>query len=88
MRLAIRCARDSMPPLRLTLIDDLAAHPGSSAIDIRKRINKPRSTVDRQLQALHMLGVLDMSEEEAEHNGKSVTRWFYTIAKDIEPGGY
>ena len=28
LRLAIRCARDSMPPLRLAIIDDLAAHPG------------------------------------------------------------
>ena len=27
LRLAIRCARDSMPPLRLAIIDDLAAHP-------------------------------------------------------------
>ena len=81
----IRCARDSMPPLRLTLIDDLAANPGSSAIDVRKRINKPRSTVDRQLQALHMLGVLDVSEEEAEYGGKQVTRWLYTIAAGIEP---
>jgi hypothetical protein len=86
LRLAIRCARDSMPPLRLTLIDDLAANPGSSAIDVRKRINKPRSTVDRQLQALHMLGVLDVSEEDAEYGGKPVTRWFYTIAAGIEPG--
>jgi hypothetical protein len=85
LRLAIRCARDSMPPLRLALIDDLAANPGSSAIDVRKRINKPRSTVDRQLQALHMLGVLDVSEEEAEYGGKPVARWFYTIAAGIEP---
>jgi hypothetical protein len=85
LRLAIRCARDSMPPLRLTLIDDLAANPGSSAIDVRKRINKPRSTVDRQLQALHMLGVLDVSEEEAEYGGRRVTRWFYTITTGIEP---
>ena len=29
--LAIRCARDSMPPLRLAIIDDLAAHPGTTA---------------------------------------------------------
>ena len=27
LRLAIRCARDSMPPLRLAIIDDLSAHP-------------------------------------------------------------
>ncbi len=30
MRLAIRCARDSMPPLRLAIIEDLAEHPNSS----------------------------------------------------------
>ena len=28
LRLAIRCARDSMPPLRLAIVDDIAAHPG------------------------------------------------------------
>ena len=27
LRLAIRCARDSMPPLRLAIIDDLSEHP-------------------------------------------------------------
>jgi hypothetical protein len=41
LRLAIRCARDSMPPLRLAIIDDLAAHPGSATLDVRKRIDKP-----------------------------------------------
>ena len=32
-----------------------------------------------------MLGVLDVSEEDAEYGGKQVTRWFYTIAGGIEP---
>ena len=50
-----------------------------------QRINKPRATVDRQLQALHMLDVLDVAEEDAEYNGKPVTRWFYTIAPSIDP---
>ena len=27
LRLAIRCARDSMPPLRLAILDDVAVHP-------------------------------------------------------------
>jgi hypothetical protein len=85
LRLAVRCARDSIPPLRLAIIDDLASNPGSTATDVRKRLNKPRTTVDRQLQALHMLGVLDVSEEEVEFAGKTVTRWFNTIAAAIEP---
>lgn len=29
LRLAIRCARDSMPPLRLAILDDRSRHPDS-----------------------------------------------------------
>jgi hypothetical protein len=83
LRLAIRCARDSMPPLRLAIIEDLAEHPDSTTGDVRKRIDKPRATVDRQLQALHMLGVVAVDEEEYTADGK--TKWFYTLANHIEP---
>ncbi len=86
LQLAIRCARDSMPPLRLSIIDDLAAHPESTATDVRKRLNKPRTTVDRQLQALHMLEVLDCEEVESSYSGRDVTRWYYSLAESIDPG--
>ena len=82
LRLAIRCARDSMPPLRLAIIDDLAAHPHSSTQEVRKRIDKPRNTVDRQLQALHMLGVLTCDEVAYDENR---SRWFYSLAAGINP---
>lgn len=85
MRLAIRCARDSMPPMRLAIIDDLATHPHSSTADVRKRLDKPRATVDRQLQALHMLDVLDCDEEEMTWAGKEGTRWYYRLADGINP---
>jgi len=85
MRLAIRCARDSMPPMRLAIIDDLAAYPHSSTADVRKRLDKPRATVDRQLQALHMLDVLDCDEEEITWAGKDGTRWYYRLADGIDP---
>jgi hypothetical protein len=86
LRLAIRCARDSMPPLRLAIIDDVAQNPDSTAWDVRKRIDKPRTTVDRQMQALHMLGVLEVEEvEETNITGKPVTRWNYSLADGIEP---
>lgn len=83
LRLAIRCARDSMPPLRLAIIDDLATHPASSTQEVRKRIDKPRSTVDRQLQSLHILGVLTVDEREYEPSGKS--RWYYSLADGVDP---
>ena len=84
-RLAIRCARDSMPPLRLAIVDDVAEHPDSSTAEVRKRLGKPRATVDRQLQALHMLGVLDCNESEIVWAGKDVTRWRYRLADGIDP---
>ncbi|CAG7573205.1 hypothetical protein FB554_1354 [Barrientosiimonas humi] len=85
LALAIRCARDSMPPLRLAIVDDLAEHPDSTTAEVRKRLAKPRATVDRQLQALHMLGVLACDEEEIEWAGKPATRWHYRLAEGIDP---
>ena len=85
VRLAIRCARDSMPPLRLAIVDDIAEHPDSSTADVRKRLGKPRATVDRQLQALHMLDVLECDEHETTWAGKDVTRWEYRLADGIDP---
>jgi hypothetical protein len=82
LRLAIRCARDSMPPLRLAIIDYLAKNPHSSTSEVRKGIDKPRNTVDRQLQSLHMLGVLDC--DEIEYTADK-SRWFYTLAATINP---
>ncbi|WP_246182799.1 ArsR family transcriptional regulator [Mycolicibacterium grossiae] len=84
LRLAIRCARDSVPPLRLGIIDDLSAHPHSTTTDVRRRLDQPRNTVDRQLQALHMLGVCTVDEQEYGESGKS--RWFYSLADEIRPG--
>lgn len=77
LRLAIRCARDSMPPMRLAIIDDLAAFPYSTATDVRRRFDKPRATVDRQMQALHTLGVLTLDEVQYEQR----TTWYYTLAE-------
>lgn len=82
MRLAIRCARDSMPPLRLAIIDDVAAHPEAATREVRKRVDQPRNTVDRQLQALHMLRVLTLDEGESDGRG---TVWRYSLAPGIDP---
>jgi hypothetical protein len=84
MRLALRCARDSMPPLRLAILDDLAEFPISTTTQVRRRLGKPRNTVDRQLQALQMLGVVVC--EEVEYNDRpGGTRWLYSLAPDVDP---
>lgn len=84
LRLALRCARDSMPPLRLAILEDIAAFPNSPTRDVRRRLGKPRSTVDRQLQSLHMLGVLQCDEEDVEQHGRTTTTWRYRLAPDID----
>lgn len=81
MRLALRCARDSMPPLRLDIIDYLAERPGSSTGDVRRALRKPRTTVDRELQALAMLEVVDCDERQ----GVDSTAWFYSLREGINP---
>lgn len=83
LRLAIRCARDSMPPLRLAIIDYLSKNPHSSTGEVRKGIGQPRNTVDRQLQALHCLGVLVCDEVEVSADR---SRWYYSLADSIDPG--
>jgi hypothetical protein len=64
MQLAIRCARDSIPPLRVEILLDIAVHPASITGEVRKRIGKPWHTIRRELEALHMLGMLRCDEEE------------------------
>jgi hypothetical protein len=63
MELAIRCARDSLPPLRSLILLDVAAHPGTRPGDTRRRINKPWRTVKREMEALNHIGVLICEEE-------------------------
>jgi hypothetical protein len=81
LRLALRCARDSMPPLRLAILEDVAQHPDASTAEVRARLARPWSTVDRQLQALHALRVLDC--EEAEVGKKTLRR--YQVAGTVDP---
>ncbi|HUR35471.1 MAG TPA: hypothetical protein VM032_16825 [Vicinamibacterales bacterium] len=80
LHLALRCARDSMPPLRLAILEDVAANPRAKTREVRQRINKPKSTVDRQLQALHMLDVLDCEEVEIGERSS----WYYSVRPEID----
>lgn len=80
MGLAIRCARDSVPPLRLDILAYLADHPRSLVSDVRKRLDKPHNTIDRELQGLHMLGLVSLKDE----NEGSGVRWRYTLRSDVD----
>jgi hypothetical protein len=77
--LAARCAGDSMPPLRLAVLVDVASHPRSRTTEVVKRLQLPRRTVDRTLQELHLLSLLTVDEEPY---GEKV-RWLYTLAESV-----
>jgi hypothetical protein len=82
IRLAIRCARDSAPPLRLEILLDVAANPDSRPSDVCKRINRPWRTTKRALEALHMLGILRCEEEPeigADGSPTDKRKWLYSL---------
>jgi hypothetical protein len=84
LRLAIRVARDSMPQLRLAVLKDVAANPDARVPEIRRRLQKPRATIDRTLQALHTLGLLVCEETEEERGDKTVSVWRYALADNVD----
>ena len=86
MRLAERCARDSISPLRRAILFDVADHPKAQPREVAYRIARPRMTALRELQALHTLGVLDCKEDQATQSGREVTYYYYSLASVIDRG--
>ena len=78
LALALRVARDSVPPLRLSVLLDVADHPDSRTSEVTKRLQSPRSTIDRTLQELHLLGLVVVDEAD---DGRG---WHYTLASSVD----
>jgi hypothetical protein len=83
MQLALRCARDCIPQGRLAILLDLAEHPRSRATDVSRNITRPYRTTRREVEALHMLGLLQCEEEKAEYD-ESKTVWRYSLAEALD----
>jgi hypothetical protein len=86
MQLAIRCARDSIPPLRKDIILDVAVHPDTNPGAVRKRLNKPWHTIRREMEALNMLGTLICEEDTIAGfgGGQDKTIWRYRLAPEFD----
>jgi hypothetical protein len=78
--LAARCTADTLPPLRLRVLGDVAEHPESRTADVVTRLQLPRNTVDRTLQELHLLGLLQMHEVSMDQR----TRWIFSLASGVD----
>ena len=79
IKLAIRCARDSMPPLQREILLDIAANPDAKLPDVCERLNRPRTTIRRGLDALHMLRLLRCTEVSTVIAGKRHTVQSYSL---------
>ena len=79
LNIALRVAGDSVPPLRLLLLGDVLVNPYGRTTGIAKRVQRPRSTVDRTLQELHLLGLLNV-EDISDGQG-----WRYHLAPAVDP---
>jgi DNA-binding transcriptional ArsR family regulator len=100
LALALRCARDSIPPIRLVVLRDLADHDieDCRVTDIAKRLRKPWTTIRRTLDALYVLELViraegeDEDEEEGENpskgnsksKGKTKKTERYALAADVD----
>jgi hypothetical protein len=79
MRLAIRCARDSIPPLRREILLDVACNSRSRPREVHRRIGRTRNTVRRELEALFLLRLLKCSEEDEDHGGEKRAVQYYSL---------
>ena len=76
-RIVTRIASDSLPPMRLAVLVALLEQvsPGTTG-DIARTIGKPRTSVDRYLQALVALGM-------AQH-GDATGAWRWWLAERVD----
>src|SRR5262249_47539512 len=72
LALALRCARDSIPPIRLGVLKDLAANnlDDCRIINIAKRLRKPWTTIRRTLDALYVLELVNSIEVDEKDEDK------------------
>ena len=86
IKLAIRCARDSIPPMRLDVLVDLALHESSTPAQVCKRTGKAWTSTRRELDALTMLKMVECSTEEEEDDEKKTTKrkWTYELSRDFD----
>jgi hypothetical protein len=78
LTVAMRVAGDSVPPLRLLILGDLLTSPHSTTADVTKSLQRPRTTVDRTLQELHLLGLVLIEDVEGERS------WRYSLAPGVD----
>jgi hypothetical protein len=81
MKLAVRLAGDSMPPLRLRILQALAQLQRGTTKMIADALDQPWQAVDKQLQSLHALTALSRTSQASGKKADQSTRyaWAYQL---------
>jgi hypothetical protein len=61
----------------------VAENPDTSVGSIRARVQKPWTTINRTLQAFHMLDLLHCDEEKVRRSDKDILERYYSLAEGI-----
>ena len=78
LRVALRVARDSMPPVRARVLTELGAVAGPQSVSsLSAKTGIPRSTLDRELIALGLLDLVNRND------GGTGTSWQYSLATRV-----
>jgi predicted transcriptional regulator len=72
-----------MPPLRLAVLHAVRERPDDSSHGLRRYLDRPRTTVEQTLQALHALGLVNLDEIEETHGGNLRTVARYRLAESV-----
>jgi hypothetical protein len=76
--------RDSMPPIRLDVLADVAANPGTTTTDCARRLQRPRQTTDRALQELQLLNLIQVDRKPSFSAAQSAsTGWLWRLSPDV-----
>jgi hypothetical protein len=93
LALALRCARDSIPPIRLSVLKDINDNELEDChiAAIAKRLRKPWSTIRRTLEALYVLDLINyakvdnaIEDSDEDENGKSDRKTCCALAADVD----
>jgi hypothetical protein len=83
-RIMLRVARDSLPPMRrIVLARLLKMGDYATTAEIARRVSKPRTSVDQQLQALVSLGLAQL-DQGPDANGEGGEPWRWRLADSVD----
>ena len=66
------------------ICSDNRGHLNRDHLNVRRHISKPWTTIKRELEALHMLGLVHCEENIITTNFQDKTTWHYSLAANVD----